>query len=134
MNNNNRPNPFTKKENTVSTGFYYDTRLKLICYIYVTEDGEKLIYNRLPKIKKDGMFYIPKNHTKISDIVDISYMEMIPNTEENQHSLMYDLNWIYEEEARIETFKDFLINNELYLMLQLLQTYDKHRGFSKEYS
>ena len=121
-------NPFTRKENTVSTGFYYDTRLQLICYVYVTEDGEKLIYNRLPKVQQDSMFFIPKNHTKISEISDLDYLELNLNNHDVQISLAYDFNWLHEERLRMETFKDFLEKREHYLILQLLQVYDSEKN------
>lgn len=117
-------NPFEEKKKTLQSGYYFDERLKVLCYIF-KEDHEMYgkitkAYNRL--YNEDNETFIPpflkgsnKYETKIEDCKKLNYIEYSRDAED----IVKDFRWICEKEDIKQSFINFLKEEENYEFLLL---------------
>ena len=118
-------NPFKHKEISLSSGYYFDVKNKLI--VYLDKDtqseyfGRQTLYSRESSIKPDlGMLL--SGMYKMSNINDLEPLEVLEDIDLNK-SLIKDFDWICQNTTTKEHFLEFLNNNELYNMLHLFNKY-----------
>ena len=118
-------NPFKHKEISLSSGYYFDVRKKLI--VYLDKDtqseyfGRQTLYSRESSIKPD-LEMLLSGKDRSSDINDLEPLEVLEDIDLNK-SLIKDFDWICQNTNTKEHFLEFLNNNELYNMLRIFNEY-----------
>lgn len=133
-------NPFKYDRATLISGFYFDNKNRCICYLDTEGDGEnpyssnETTYNRFVGNKGFSEPLLPmppeykKKNSEIEDLVHLSYLENYKIRKE----LDKDFNWIYENQTVKESFKDYLLNEELYSLLHLFNSFISEKEISPE--
>lgn len=119
-------NPFEENRISLQTGYYFDERLKVLCYIF-KEDHETFgkitkAYNRLYSNENNETF-IPlflkesnnKYETRIEDCKKLNYIEYSKDAQD----IVKDFRWICKKESIKQSFIDFLKEEENYEFLML---------------
>lgn len=126
-------NPFDRKQ-VINTGFYFDKKRKLICFLYVENSSDDIfsmgpkIYSRLYNPDDTSGFFMippPPHKTALSDLVELTISNMGTLGE-----ALYDFRWICSNEKVREEFHSFLLNQENYELLGIFTDYLK--TFEKE--
>lgn len=118
-------NPFKHKEVSLSSGYYFDVRKKLI--VYLDKDtqseyfGTQTLHSRESSIKPDFEMLISGRY-RPSNINDLEPLEVLEDIDLNK-SLVQDFDWICQNTTIKEHFLEFLNNNELYNMLRIFNEY-----------
>ena len=120
-------NPFKQKEISLSSGYYFDIKKKIIVYLDVdtqSEDfGRQNLYSRESSERSKMSFeLLLSGRMKSSDPNDLHSLEVLEDMSLNK-SLVQDFDWICKDENVKESFVTFLNNNELYNLLHLFQQY-----------
>ena len=118
-------NPFKHKEVSLTSGYYFDVKKKIIVYLdkdTQSEDfGRQTLYSRESSIKPDlGMLL--SGMYKMSNINSLEPLEVLEDIDLNK-SLVQDFDWICQNTNTKEHFLEFLNNNELYNMLHIFNEY-----------
>lgn len=120
-------NPFKHKEVSLTSGYYFDVKRKIIVYLdkdTQSEDfGRQKLYSRESSERSKMSFeLLLSGRMKSSDPNDLCSLEVLENISLNK-SLVQDFDWICKDENVKESFVTFLNNNELYNLLHLFQQY-----------
>lgn len=118
-------NPFEKEKRTLQSGYYFDERLRVLCYIF-KEDHEMFgkitkAYSRLNKESNEAFvppFFKEKTNryeTRIEDCKKLNYTEYSRNAED----IVKDFRWICKKDAIKHSFINFLMEEENYEFLML---------------
>ncbi len=122
-------NPFEGNNNEINTGFYFDKNKSCICFLFNDEGDESSfpstkIYNRFTKPRPSNLpsFIIMRdsNDSNINDLVDLDI-----NLFTDKESLLKDFKWLLNNPNVSETFVQFLLEEEKYLILELFKTVSK---------
>lgn len=118
-------NPFEEKKRTLQSGYYFDERLKVLCYIF-KEDHE--MYGKITKAysrlnNENNETFIPpffresnnKYETRIEDCKKLNYIEYSRDAE----NIVKDFRWICKKEDIKHSFINFLKEEENYEFLML---------------
>lgn len=118
-------NPFEKEKRTLQSGYYFDERLGVLCYIF-KEDHEMFgkitkAYSRLNK-ESNETFVPPffreqtnRYETRIEDCKKLNYVEYSKNAED----IVKDFKWICKKDTIKHSFINFLMEEENYEFLML---------------
>lgn len=125
-------NPFEHNTRTLKPGFYFDKKLKLICFYYVEENEfytHTEVYNRNKKDKPKlppGMIMLGGPVDKTSDVEDLVELKLEVLTDKN--SLAKDFKWLLDNSNVSHTFVDYLLAEEKYLLLDLFKPFVEHQN------
>lgn len=130
-------NPFEINSNNIKTGFYYDRRLRVLCYIYVEEGTEMFpfstvkTYNRLikPVTSPHPMMIPTRIDPKETNAKDVE--EITQQTLEECCDLRMDFIWICTNKKVQQQFINFLLNEEKYMILDLFKTFVESKTQNK---
>lgn len=132
-------NPFKYKEATLTSGFYFDFKKKVIVYLDIDVEnvdfGSKTIYSRLsenPNTSSLEMLMSMSDRSNISNLCDLSILD---EEKELTSKLRQDFKWICKDPKVKECFINFLEKNELYNLLYLFEKFhnpEKPTGFTEK--
>lgn len=119
-------NPFETEKRTLQSGYYFDERLKVLCYIS-KEDHEMFgkitkAYSRLNRENNES--FIPpffkestnnEYETNIEDCKKLNYIEYSKNAKD----IVKDFKWICKKDSIKHSFINFLKEEENYEFLML---------------
>jgi len=121
-------NPFQVNKNELVTGFYYDKRKLLICFLYNEENPDDIfsdspkIYSRIYNPDEHHPFIInPHELSKKSSLQDL--VTLTVKCLSTLEQVMQDFEWIYSNKLVRNSFVEFLLKEEKYLILDLFKTF-----------
>lgn len=133
-------NPFRYNRATLTSGFYFDYKNRCICYLDTEGDEDnpyssnETTYNRFVGDKgySEPLVPIPQEtRKKISAIENLVHLSYLDNYKVDK-DLDKDFNWIYENQAVKDSFKNYLLNEELYTLLYLFDNFINEKEISPE--
>lgn len=134
-------NPFKYNRATFTSGFYFDFKKRCICYLDTEGDeenpysGNETTYNRFTGSEGYSVPFLPmpkgnrqSKGSAIEDLVHLSYLDNYKVDKE----LDKDFDWIYGTEAVKEQFHSYLLNEELYSLLYLFNSFISEKELTPE--
>lgn len=101
-------NPFAVNSVLLETGFYYD------------RDGSRIVYAYRDKSYEDPYLRV---YTKDNRSVNVERLIDLSDVENQMSNLNSDFEWICSTDAVREAFSEYLLEQELYILLDKFKTF-----------